>query len=345
MKKIGIIGRTAFGKDLYDGQTVLTRIFKEELEKQFNNYKFIIVDTYNYKKNILKCFFKTIYSLFTCEYIFILLSRNGLSFYLPFIYYFNKITRKKIIHRVIGGNLNVLISKNPKWIKYLNSFKYNYVETKSLSNSLKNLGLTNVKVSPNFKPLKQISNIEIKKYNNKECFRFCTFSRVIKEKGITDAINAIVKVKEKGQNVSLDIYGPIEDKYKEEFDMLVNKYKFINYKGIIDYKKSVEVLKEYFMLLFPTYWRGEGFPGTFIDCFASGLPIIATNWNQNSEIIKDKVTGIIYERDDLNNNLIDAINFSIKNYREINKMKENCLNEYKNYNPSNIVGKIKKDII
>ena len=97
--------------------------------------------------------------------------------------------------------------------------------------------------------------------------------------------------------------------------------------------------------MFPTYWEGEGFPGTFIDCFASGLPIIATDWNYNAEIIKNNLTGYIYKRDSDNYNLIKEIKLSLENVEQINKMRKNCLKEYKKYNPQNVINEIKKDMI
>ena len=40
-----------------------------------------------------------------------------------------------------------------------------------------------------------------------------------------------------------------------------------------------------------TYWHGEGFPGIFIDAFIAGLPVIATDWSMNGELIKDGKNG------------------------------------------------------
>lgn len=49
--------------------------------------------------------------------------------------------------------------------------------------------------------------------------RYCTFSRVTKTKGILDAIKAIHLVnKRAGEKIcTLDIYGPIDEAFKDEF--------------------------------------------------------------------------------------------------------------------------------
>ena len=77
--------------------------------------------------------------------------------------------------------------------------------------------------------------------------------------------------------------------YKERFAHLINQNKdFVEYKGVANYNQTVDVLKNYFALLFPTYFHGEGFAGCIIDAFFAGIPIIATDWLYNKDIVKDK---------------------------------------------------------
>lgn len=39
----------------------------------------------------------------------------------------------------------------------------------------------------------------------------------------------------------------------------------VEYKGLVPYDQSTKYLKQYFALIFPTFFSGEGFPGTIID--------------------------------------------------------------------------------
>jgi glycosyltransferase involved in cell wall biosynthesis len=71
---------------------------------------------------------------------------------------------------------------------------------------------------------------------------------------------------------------------------------YIKYRGVVKFSDSVKVLKDYFALLFTIYYEGEGFAGTVLDAYASGVPVIATNWRYNSEIVQDKIDGIIFEK-------------------------------------------------
>jgi hypothetical protein len=55
------------------------------------------------------------------------------------------------------------------------------------------------------------------------------------------------------------------------------------------------VLKDYFALLFPTHFYTEGIPGTVIDAYAAGIPVISAKWESYSDVIDEGVTGIGYK--------------------------------------------------
>lgn len=74
--------------------------------------------------------------------------------------------------------------------------------------------------------------------------------------------------------------------------MLQKKFPpYIRYGGSVPFDKSVNVLKDYFALLFPTYYEGEGFAGTLIDAYSAGAPVIviAFDWKYNSELVNENV--------------------------------------------------------
>jgi len=94
-------------------------------------------------------------------------------------------------------------------------------------------------------------------------------------------------------------------------------------------------------LLFPTYYEGEGFPGTIIDAFSSGLPAIATDWRYNSELISNGETGFIYK---LNNyketGLMEILKEVYNKPEKIMAMKSSCLNEAKKYDVSTVMSQM-----
>lgn len=130
--------------------------------------------------------------------------------------------------------------------------------------------------------------------------KLCTFSRVMREKGIEDAVNAVVSVNTAlgFQAFSLDIYGQVDGAQTEWFDSLQKEFPpYIRYGGLVPFDKSVDVLKCYFALLFPTYYEGEGFAGTLIDAYSAGVPVIASDWKYNAELVNTNV-GFVYPTGD-----------------------------------------------
>ncbi len=344
MKKnrIGIIGHFGGNKKFYDGQTVKTKTLYEELKKT-GKYELMIADTYYIKTSPVKLLWQTLKCLCTCKNIIILLSGRGMSVYFPLLYYWRKIFKTNVYHDVIGGTLAKFVDEHPKWKKYLNSFNKNWVEFGSLRKDLEDRRVNNVAVIPNFNRIKKVA--EVSAYKD-TVYRFCTFSRVNLEKGTEDAINAIKEINEKmgNETAKLDIYGPIEDGYKQRFEQLQSEFgNDIKYCGIVDFDKSTEVLKDYYMLLFPTFHDGEGFPGTIIDAFHSGLPTIATDWRANAEIIEHTKTGIIYPRKNFPD-LYSAIEWSILNKTKIDSMRKVCFETADKYLPEILIGKIVSDI-
>ena len=153
----------------------------------------------------------------------------------------------------------------------LKKFDGIYVETNTMKVNMEKLGFSNIYILPNCKELKILKENELV-YAASKPFKLCTFSRVMKEKGIEDAVNAVEEINKKyGETVfTLDIYGQIDSMQTEWFESLQSRFsKDISYKGLVPFDKSTGVLKNYYALLFPTRFYTEGIPGTIIDAYAS----------------------------------------------------------------------------
>lgn len=345
-KKLAIIGCFGEGKQLFDGQTVSTRLLGNVLDKSNAFKKICKVDTCDYQKRKLKVLFSWLACMFSCKYIIVMLSGNGLKVFSPLLYYANKIFRRKIYHRVIGGELDSFLVRNPKCIKYMNSFELNWVQSCKLVKKLDEIGLKNAEYLENFREITPICLPE-----GRECFtppfEFCTFSRVTESKGISVAIEAIAEVnQELGDGTAiLHVYGPVEEEYAEKFYSLVSSHEnCVEYKGSVPSEKAVETLKEYYMHLFPTTWSGEGFPGTLIDCYNAALPTIASDWAYNPELIIEGETGYLYDwqqPEKLKDKIVEAIQKKTNTWQ----MKENCLQEAEKYKSETVTAKIVNRII
>ena len=338
-RQVSVIGHFAFGKDYLDGQTVKTKIVTDELSNQLGNDDVLKIDTHGGKIVLLKAPFQVLKALKKSRNVVIFPARNGLRAYAPLLTFFRMFFKKRKLHYVvIGGWLPEFLQKKKRLAKKLKRFDGIYVETNTMKKALEEQDFTNVIVMPNCKNLK-ILNPEELVYPESLPYKLCTFSRVTKEKGIEDAVNAVKQENEEmGKPVyTLDIYGQVDTGQSQWFDDLkANFPPYVNYCGVVNYDKSVDVLKDYFALLFPTHYYTEGIPGTIIDAYAAGVPVIAAKWESYSDII-DYRTGIGYgfwSENGLKENLLKIVNIPAM----LLDKKLQCLVEAERYKPENVVG-------
>lgn len=220
-----------------------------------------------------------------------------------------------------------------------------WVETKTMKQQLDKIGFDNIKVIPNFKSLNILTAGELV-YSDLLPMKLCIFSRINQMKGITDAINAVIKVNNDLRHTvyTLDIYGLISEEYKVEFDILCTKSpSYINYKGCVPPEQSVNVIKNYFALLFPTLYPTEGIPGTIIDAYAAGVPIISAKWNSFSDIVDEGQTGVGFLQGDFTA-LLDILKKVAKAPEVLSNMKVHCLNKALEYSPQRIKTMIQQQL-
>ena len=340
MKKIAVIGHFGGKEEFYDGQTIKTKVLCSEIQNA-TGWKIKKVDTYYKSSKPIRLLIKSIWTLLTTRRVIVLLSGNGMKFYFPILSLFSKLWRTKVFHDVVGGDITEIISRNPDFIRYLNNFKANWVETESLLKKVEKIGIKNASVIPNFKRLNVVKKENLQQEFS-EPFKFCTFSRVMKEKGIEDAICAIEQINSECGRImcTLDIYGKVDDGYVSDFDNLMSKASSaITYKGVVPFDESVSAISDKYALLFPTYWCGEGFPGTIVDAYSAGLPVIATDWNCNFEVVKDKITGILYPNEE-QRTLKECIEWFILNTDKVQQMRYNCVDVANKYQPEEFIDKI-----
>lgn len=326
-KKIGFWGQFGDGVNISDGQAVRTNIiYKYMLEKLISS-EIVKVNTHNWEKNKVAFFIKTIRMILVCDKIVIAPADNGFKIIVPLLNFFKKVKKIEVFYIVIGGFLPSLLKKSPKYIKMLKNQNTLFVQTDSLRKDLNTLGLTNVSLLTNMKNM-SIRNLDDITLNKCEIIKVCTFSRVTESKGISEAISA-VKLANKtlnGKFINLDIYGYIDEKFKSTFNKLVeDNSDFVDYKGIVQYDCTSDVLKSYFLLMFPTYYHGEGFAGNIVDAFFAGIPIIASDWNYNRDVVHHGVNGLLVKPKDA----IDLSEKLVELYSDRKKAYEMSINNIK----------------
>lgn len=293
-----IIGAIPNPKDLktYGGTTVLLDNFIRFCQKK--EYKIKHINTYKYRYTICNLLYVIVAFLFQflfVKYIMFNVSKNGA---FKLFYYLSPLAfscRKKVIFRKFGGNFKKELeecsfTKQQRMINRLLRTSLILVETKSLCKYLTDILGNTVEVGW-FPNCREYVDIEKTKHAYKK--RFVFISHVKESKGV----DLILEVSNKLPfDYHIDIYGSIqEDKYTSNY---FNSYR-AEYKGALSSNQVLPILSQYDVLLLPTYWKGEGYPGIIIEALSLGIPAIATNWAGIPEIIENNKNGILIPVRDL----------------------------------------------
>lgn len=336
MSKICICGAFRLGNIPKGGQEVKTCILADALEAKYG--KIYRIDTLAKNSRLLMPF-QLVWAMMTCEDIVILPAHNGLVVLSKLLTLLNLIFHRRLHYSVIGGWLQDLLPQHQDVMKALYKFKGIYVETQTMMDALQKMGYTNVSVVPNCKLLNIIKKGQMP-IAYSEPYKLVTFSRVTEKKGIGTAANIVMALNEKyGREVyKLDIYGPIDSGEDEEWFAEQQKHytSAIKYKGNAPFDKSVEILSAYFALLFPTQYFTEGIPGTIIDSYAAGVPVISAKWKSYADVVTEGVTGLGYE---FNTNaeferILDTI---VSDPAIITTLKKGCIKKAEDFLPKNAI--------
>ncbi len=268
------------------------------------------------KKRWLNPFYvllKVILNVFKADVIFLNSSDKGIKFLSPILYVIAKIFRLKFVVRPFGGdfkNYTEEFSPLKKWILNKTTLQADlvFLQTKELMQFYQNKNIKTLQL-PTSRDTPSIvrGNRNFKK-------RFIYLGFVNQSKGIDHLLEA---AKLLDDSYTIHIYGPIRENYEssqeKQFQEKFDEQKGI-YQGVLQKEKVLDTLREYDVLILPTFYQGEGYPGVIIEAYSLGLPVITTKWKAIPEIVKDGETGLLIEPRSTKA-LIDAIQiFNQNNY-------------------------------
>lgn len=338
MKRLAVVGHFGGNRGTLSGQTVKTKELARALEEELGTDAVMTVDTYGGIRAVPKLVCSLAKALRRCHNIIILPAQNGVKVIPVMLQLMNPFFGRRLHYVVIGGWLPQLLLER-RWLsRLLQRFHGIYVETKTMKRTMEKRGFHNVYIMPNCKKLTVLGEKDLV-YPTGKPFKLCTFSRVMKEKGIETAVEVIKKVNEKlGYTAySLDIYGQVDTEQTEWFDMLKSRFPdYVRYCGCAESNKSVEVLQDYFALLFPTHFYTEGIPGTIIDAYAAGIPVISARWESYADVVDEGKTGIGYDFDN-ESQFAEILLNAVGDPKQLLDMKINCLNKAKDYIPQTAI--------
>lgn len=139
-------------------------------------------------------------------------------------------------------------------------------------------------------------------YPSDNKIQFMFISRIMKEKGIDQYLEAAKYIRNKFPNTVFNILGYCEQDYEA-------KLKKMHAEGIIKYHGMQDDVRNFHKIshctIHPTYYP-EGMSNVLLESASSGRPIITTNRSGCREVVDDGVNGYVVEQED-SNDLIDKI--------------------------------------
>lgn len=152
-----------------------------------------------------------------------------------------------------------------------------------------------------------LEHFNVLDYPSDETIEFTFISRIMKEKGIEQYIEAAEYIRNKYPNTRFHICGFCEETYEDKLRILHNK-------GVIQYhgmqRDIREILAKTHCTIHPTYYP-EGMSNVLLESAACGRPIITTNRSGCRETVDDGVNGFIVEQQN-SRDLIEKIEKFLK---------------------------------
>lgn len=161
-----------------------------------------------------------------------------------------------------------------------------------------------------------ISYYKLLDYPNSRTINFLFISRIMKQKGINQYLDAARYIKDKYPYTVFHVIGNCEESYNKVLENLDEK-------EIIKYHGRQENIRDYHLFsnctIHPTYYP-EGISNVLLESAACGRPIITTNRSGCREVVDDYKNGFLVEQQN-SGDLIDKIEkFLSLSYEEMKNM-------------------------
>ena len=163
-----------------------------------------------------------------------------------------------------------------------------------------------------------LTRFTYKEYPSDDTINFVFISRLMKEKGIDQYLEAAEYITKKYPNTRFHICGFCEKEYEVKLEALKNNSAII-YHGMV--KDVNSILPQMHCTVHPTYYP-EGLSNVLLESLAVGRPIITTDRAGCREIVEDGVNGfVVIQRDseDLINKIERFLSLSNATREEMGK--------------------------
>lgn len=322
MKRLLLIGNFGYKTNKLDGQTIKTRnVYKLIKQKALHSVDFFDTSDSNFVKLL-----KLICNILRSHYIILVPASRSLELFLPIVFILTKLIRIDFIVLCVGGWQveffeGIGYKRHMLHLRMCKKIKAFLPEVECVTKELKSkYGFRNCETFTNFR----ISQNFIKDTNKTEYLKLVFMARINRLKGYEMIFKFAELIADRNLKIKIDFWGPINENDKVDFENRIFKNRsIVQYKGVLQPEDINITLSRYDILLFPTQYYTEGIPGTIIDAYMAGLPVIATDWKYAKEVIKDGVCGKIVPFENSQECFNNAILELYENRDLLNNLKKN----------------------
>lgn len=316
-----ILGYFGYLNNQLDGQTIKTRTIYKLFENNLGDqYKIDYFDTQILKKSKLSVF-SMLWKIIRCNKLIYIPAHNNLKYLFPIFYFICKFRKTKIYYFVVGGWLFEFINKHKYLIPLLSKIENIFVESHLLESSLiDKLAFNNSIYFPNFRFQEFSPSFE---RINPDELRVVFMARINRMKGF-ESMFKVAEFFADNQKIIIDFYGPIDESDENLFMKELKSHKNTRYMGILEPQDINRTLSGYDVMVLPTRYFTEGLPGSVMDSYLSGIPVIATKWKYAEEFIINNETGFIVPFQNGENEIIDSLLLLNNDRDKLSKMKINA---------------------
>lgn len=323
-----VLGYFGFVTNQIDGQTIRTRSLNALLESK-SVEDVVSFDTQSFKESKLK-FIKCLREVAKADAVLYVAAHKNLTYLFPIIFVVALLNNTKLNYVAVGGWLFEFLKNKPIHRFLLSKINSVCVQTKNLYMDLQRYGLQNVRVLNNFRMI-DYPQLTEKSYTDRP-LRLVFMARIHPLKGVNVLFKLDSALEAAGvTDVSIHLYGPIYKAYENEFFEQLAESR-LEYLGVVEPSDIYDVIQEYDLMLFPTKYYTEGFPGTILDSYISGVPVVASDWLNATEFIEEGKTGYIVEFDN-DQQFIDKVVEIVQCPNELSSLRRCIRSKRDDYSP------------
>ncbi len=153
-------------------------------------------------------------------------------------------------------------------------------------------------------------------YPNTDTTEFVFISRLMKEKGIDQYLEAAKEIRKNYPETAFHVCGFCEKEYEDRMEALTGE-NIVEYHGVV--KDVREILTKVHCIIHPTYYP-EGMSNVLLESAASAKPMITTDRSGCREIVEDGKNGYIVRQQDASDLIEKIQRFLALSYEEKREM-------------------------